>query len=741
MYRLLTLFAFTFICLSFLHSDILESIYNISNPELVCSYDRYNSTLLSYQGRLFSTNLCSIEEFLIQDDGTIQRISFIDKREGSTKAFIDEDKYYYIDFISGRDIAYLHCFDIARSPMMFITSIELSIDYQSTHTLFFSDEHIMISDYARHRTILLNKSTYQNDGYINGLYGEYINLQDNIVVQPMSLSGCTILSINTIDINYQLTEISLVTLPDYLGTGINDITYQNQKAILSMQLGLVIVDYNDIFNPYIFCSILSDYGYTTGYLAGEYLFTYENTSHFKVYQLQNSGQATLLYVEDSIPTQDVISNGTICYVEPYLYVNAGYYIIIYNISNSINIIDTLGNSRIGYVGISLDDNELYFMVINHREQSQSIYSALDNALLCHLYYDTFYPALVDVFIVKNGYLYVNHRDGTSRSLDMFSLQNQQATLVDSIPIAYSPSGNMNLIRNYLFTYIYNENNTNPYRTAVYSVNDASLTYITEFVGSMPFSYYGSDSQDYVIYSQNNRMTIRDASNINDIIFDVPFPSGILENDGPMPYDYNHVVRFTDSLTQVNAFSLDNQQFSTLNPTINGGYANVHNKVIAINGLYGEPSRYYTVYGNQISMVGSKTFDRDNHRTFFFPQRNKMVQVAQNGIWVYDFLYTLSETDETIPSVETLLLQNYPNPFNPDTTISFLLEKTSFVNLDVFNVKGQLVKVLVANYKTAGKHHILWNGVDNQGIPVTSGVYLYRLKIDNYTQTKKMVLLR
>jgi predicted outer membrane repeat protein len=91
--------------------------------------------------------------------------------------------------------------------------------------------------------------------------------------------------------------------------------------------------------------------------------------------------------------------------------------------------------------------------------------------------------------------------------------------------------------------------------------------------------------------------------------------------------------------------------------------------------------------------------------------------------------------------ETLLNQNYPNPFNPTTTISFSVAQTlSFVTLDIYNIKGQKVKSLVKETIPAGDHNILWNGVDESGKSVSSGIYFYKLNVNGKTEAIKKCLL-
>jgi hypothetical protein len=88
-----------------------------------------------------------------------------------------------------------------------------------------------------------------------------------------------------------------------------------------------------------------------------------------------------------------------------------------------------------------------------------------------------------------------------------------------------------------------------------------------------------------------------------------------------------------------------------------------------------------------------------------------------------------------------LKQNYPNPFNPTTTIEFGLPNSEFVTLRIFNILGQLVRTLVNFNYPAGEHSVIWDGRDNNGSPVASGIYIYQLQAGRFVQRNKMLLLK
>jgi hypothetical protein len=97
-------------------------------------------------------------------------------------------------------------------------------------------------------------------------------------------------------------------------------------------------------------------------------------------------------------------------------------------------------------------------------------------------------------------------------------------------------------------------------------------------------------------------------------------------------------------------------------------------------------------------------------------------------------------DEPLPE-GARLYSNYPNPFNPTTTISFELPVASHVKLEIYNLMGQKVVTLIDGRQAEGRHEVIWNGLDQDGNGVASGVYFYRLTNANHAVTKKMVLLR
>jgi len=88
-----------------------------------------------------------------------------------------------------------------------------------------------------------------------------------------------------------------------------------------------------------------------------------------------------------------------------------------------------------------------------------------------------------------------------------------------------------------------------------------------------------------------------------------------------------------------------------------------------------------------------------------------------------------------------LAQNYPNPFNPSTSIAYALEAGGHTTITVYNLLGQATAVLLDEFVPAGNHVAIWDGKDQNGNPLPSGIYFYRIRSGDFNQTRKMVLMK
>jgi flagellar hook assembly protein FlgD len=129
-------------------------------------------------------------------------------------------------------------------------------------------------------------------------------------------------------------------------------------------------------------------------------------------------------------------------------------------------------------------------------------------------------------------------------------------------------------------------------------------------------------------------------------------------------------------------------------------------------------------------------------TFVFKadSKNPSVKVDAEVLLNENNSQQLSAVVAAIPS-EFALKQNYPNPFNPTTTIKYQLPQDSKVTLTIYNTLGQVVRTLVNEDAKAGYYQMQWDGRNDAGTSVSTGMYIYRISAGNFTAVKKMTLMK
>ncbi len=149
--------------------------------------------------------------------------------------------------------------------------------------------------------------------------------------------------------------------------------------------------------------------------------------------------------------------------------------------------------------------------------------------------------------------------------------------------------------------------------------------------------------------------------------------------------------------------------------------------------WGSDSEPYASTGNSIARADS-IIDTDTYADWL-SQQTPNPQVQPEVSIPY-------EDEKPIIPDNIYLMQNYPNPFNPETIIKYKIDTSEHIILNIYNLNGQLVRILEEAHKEAGFYTIIWNGEDNQGKTLPSGIYIYKLILGNGKQyQKKMVYLK
>ena len=139
---------------------------------------------------------------------------------------------------------------------------------------------------------------------------------------------------------------------------------------------------------------------------------------------------------------------------------------------------------------------------------------------------------------------------------------------------------------------------------------------------------------------------------------------------------------------------------------------------------------WIVLGDESSSGTAKRFDSRENSTE--GNRPKLTVI---------YTPTTSVSNELLAPSDFVLHQNYPNPFNPSTTINFRLAKSGLVTLKIFDLSGRGIKTLIEGPRDAGVHTVTWDGTNQSGQPIASGIYVYRLQADEFSQAAKMMFIQ
>jgi len=119
---------------------------------------------------------------------------------------------------------------------------------------------------------------------------------------------------------------------------------------------------------------------------------------------------------------------------------------------------------------------------------------------------------------------------------------------------------------------------------------------------------------------------------------------------------------------------------------------------------------------------------------------------RGGLDTCSFIITVIEAPVSVEESEKspeefVLKQNYPNPFNPHTVIEYEIPKITNVTLQIYNPLGREIITLIDEVQYPGSYSVIWDGMDDLGNKVNSGIYLYKIKAGRYISTKKMILIK
>jgi hypothetical protein len=271
--------------------------------------------------------------------------------------------------------------------------------------------------------------------------------------------------------------------------------------------------------------------------------------------------------------------------------------------------------------------------------------------------------------------------------------------------------------------------------------------------------HGMEIKDTILYvASHHNLLLIDLISAS-IIKNIYVPES--EYLGHIAVDSSHFVYITDwsakKLFKINSNDQTSITLYTFNATPVGiSYQENNNRLIILTLVNNAPILAYNLTNGIIDTVRNTNINnpdaicRDVNGNYYvtsftenivyrfgndFSSGPEIISTGHGGPSGIEFEENIEIRDDYI------LFQNYPNPFNPSTTISYQLPGLDNVGLTLYNLLGQEVRKLISEVQHPGQHTVQWDGRDSSGKTVPGGIYLYRIKVGRFIETKKMLLLR
>ncbi|MBN2018146.1 MAG: SBBP repeat-containing protein [Candidatus Cloacimonetes bacterium] len=439
-----------------------------------------------------------------------------------------------------------------------------------------------------------------------------------------------------------------------------------------------------------------------------------------------------------------------------------------------------GNGGDAGKSITIDNTENCYVIGNYCETANfgthSITSNGDSDIFVAKFsynYDITFNSLADMITARSGFAYANDGDylyaiaGANHDLPndrinniekYDSATNSWSEFADGlIPRLYCRAEYIQSTDNiYIFGGLAGNNATHSDTVEVVDVNTGNLTYLT--ADHILSSQSGSAVWNNKIYIfggtqntgySNELYEFEPSGNNWTQLADMPESK---ETEGEIVDGILYVFGgYNGSVSnRIDAYNIQNNEWSFIGymPTgVSAHHTTASGQYIWLTGSYSDL--------NFVAEFNTATHEFTQLSNNMIGRRHCGTEVIGDNLYVYggyipgNDLSSLQYADisnvdiddepNIIPSPITLF-QNYPNPFYPKTTISFCIKQNSDIELEIFNIKGQKIKTLINEFMQTGNHSIIWNGDDEYGKHVCSGLYFYKLSANGKTEVIKKCLL-
>jgi len=722
-----------------LTAQTIGQITGLSYEDTLVYFGYYSGSIGTYENRLFTCLNTSVEELLVNEDGSLQTLSRFELGSISSNALIDEGRLYFV-YKKGTTW-FLQIFNLQTTPMTELITLPTSVTTNNIRLHVFGD-YILLDD-GEVRSFPLNKHTLSFETPIAGLYGLYA-VKDNIFIKAKIL-GYTEFDEPIYAEYLECFDYTTATTLNPYGQLLCRIDLGN-TAIRTLKVSgdylfVTFIDRFDVYNISDIGNIMQMYSMQyEGYYFNDVLI-YEN------YLIAGAADVLIFDITDPEDPQLAYTLETtaqkMCVYNDRLYINTGIYLDVYSITGGFTLEARLGNYNYSFQ--TMFDK---YLVESHQsalggEVKTIIHNMFDGTQNIVLEQGENYQ-MFDCEIKDNTLYALGWIDFEEKVLDIYDISD----IANPVFILRTP-----LEASFIYktmdihggNIIVSYSNFPQDGCLVYSFNGNEIEFIGSFEGSISRDTNYSHP-DYFITSTEEAIQFRDTQNPFNVIYSMAHGH---------EWRFTYLYHIKDNLFCIRAYGYPNDicyfysynsDFSNFSVSTLSLYDNpqlsIYNGYMARHSIEASPIvTFYRFDNGEPIQIGEFDFAHLEHSVYIYPQQERVVLRTGYGLHIYAMEYTTSETDVVVKPPAMVLHANYPNPFNPETVISYSLRSGGLVELDVFNVRGQRVKTLVSGFKSAGEHRVLWNGTDDKGVGVASGVYFYRMKAGGDVAVRKMVLVK
>ena len=707
----------------------IESINNLSFNRSIIDYGEYNGSISRYEDKVIVECKYKIEEYLINEAGDLDRVSFLSKPSYSWNApFIIDNYYYYIyskDNPYGVDFGCIEKIDISQTPMQreelfefdsFITDIkkwgdnlllQFAYDFPNVYLYDINDFTVIdtfsVGGILEIKDDVLVRAYYhpEEDGYRFNFY----NINDGL----------------TLDEPY--TYIDVLT-DSYLYSSKSDDDY----LYFLFAQSLLIIDISDILNPetFIFLDNFTSSGPShiqQAIVDNQTLYIAANYGDLYVYDISEIDNPNLIYYEKS-SYQTV--NNPLYLNYPFLYFNSGEILKVFNIENNFEIVEMYGNFSINTMSITNNSRfYVYDDVVRKQLRIKDFFSNNEEYVINKP--DNSYGFLTTISS-DNYFLYVDLVNNTVKLLNLNLYPDIEENEINNLNLTNVRS--LFIKNDILFI---ESRNGSDYSTSLYQFENNEFDFITQFDGIAMI--WGEPDSDYFLVNKPNCMEFRSYIEPTEIL--ATYNSNY--NSSSFIIDNEHYLRLYDSWIGMYEFDFMGENSLIASITDNYSGVNIFNNIIYFYNLSTEVYDFWSFHNSQFIYLNSFDFYASYCKMILNEENNCLIIKTRSSLDVYDIEYTVSSSDQVVEYERDTYV--YPNPVNGGD-VNF---KTSIADKDteisIYNIKGQLVKTSKAFQKKDNKSIFTWDKRNNQNQSVASGVYFYKIKTDDKVKTGKFLIMK